>query len=76
MAGWHPLKRREFVRKLRALGFTGPERGTRHDFLVFRGRRQTVPSNPEFSVPQVKLLLRQVEAILGRKISAAEWTEL
>jgi hypothetical protein len=58
------------------LGFTGPERGTRHEFLLFRERRQTVPSNPEFSVPQVKLLLRQVEAILGRKISAEEWAEL
>src|SRR4051812_3521709 len=33
MAGWHPIKRRELVRKLRVLGFTGPYRGTRHEFL-------------------------------------------
>src|SRR5436190_22242514 len=35
MAGWRPLKRREFVRKLRALGFVGPYSGTRHQFMTF-----------------------------------------
>ncbi len=76
MPGWRPIKRREFVRKLRALGFSGPEHGTKHEFMIFRERRQTVPSNPEFSVPQVRMLLRQVEAIVGRKISAEEWAGL
>ena len=76
MAGWHPLKRSEFVRKLRALGFTGPHRGSRHEFLVFGQRRQTIPSNAGYSVPQLKMLLRQVEAIVGRKISADEWNGL
>lgn len=76
MAGWQPLKRREFVRRLRALGFTGPHRGTRHEFLVLGERRQTMPSNSDYSVPQVKMLLRQIEAILGRKISAEEWGAL
>ena len=76
MAGWHSLKRREFIRKLRALGFVGPYRGTRHDFLVFGPHRQTVPSNSDYSVPQVKMLLRQVETILGRKISLEKWDEL
>ena len=76
MAGWHPLKRREFIRKVRALGFAGPYRGTRHDFLVLGLHRQTVPSNSDYSIPQVKMLLRQVETILGRKISAEEWDEL
>ena len=76
MAGWHPLKRREFVRKLRALGFDGPHRGARHEFLVLGLRRQTIPFNADYSVPQLKMLLRQVEAILGRKISAEEWNGL
>jgi hypothetical protein len=76
MAGWHPLKRREFVRRLRELGFTGPHRGTRHEFLVFGQRRQTIPSNPNYSAPQVRMLVRQVEAILGRKISAEDWEKL
>jgi hypothetical protein len=73
MPGWHPIKRREFIRKLRVAGFAGPHRGTRHEFLVFGPHRQTIPSNADFSLPQLKMLMRQVEGILGRKISAQEW---
>jgi hypothetical protein len=53
MAGLHPLKRREFIRRLRALGFSGPVRGARHEFLIFGQKRQTIPSNAEFSVHKV-----------------------
>lgn len=76
MAGWHPLKRREFIRRLRALGFVGPYRGTRHEFLIHAQKRQTISSNADFSVPQVKMLLRQAEFVLGRKIGAEEWERL
>jgi hypothetical protein len=76
MAGWHPLKRREFIRRLRVLGFAGPLRGARHEFLIFGQKRQTVPSNAEFSVHQVKMLLRQVGAIMGRNITADEWEQI
>ena len=73
MAAWRPLKRREFVRKLRALGFDGPFSGTRHQFMILGQHRQTVPPNSEFSVPQIRMLLRQVESILGRKLTLDEW---
>jgi hypothetical protein len=76
MAGWYPTKRREFIRKLRVLGFEGPYRGTRHDFLVLGQHRQTIPSNSEYSVPQLKMLLRQVEAVLNRRITPGEWDAL
>jgi hypothetical protein len=76
MPGWKPIKRREFVRRLRALGFSGPIRGTRHEFVVFAQYRQTIPSNSEFSVPQLKMLLRQIEAIIGRPVSPDEWDAL
>ena len=76
MAAWRPVKRREFIRKLRALGFGGPYSGTRHQFLVLRQHRQTIPTNSEYSVPQLRMLLRQVESILGRKISLEEWDSL
>jgi hypothetical protein len=76
MAAWRPLKRREFVRKLRTLGFNGPFSGTRHQFLILGQHRQTIPSNSEFSVPQIRMLLRQVESILGRSISLDEWDSL
>ena len=76
MAAWRPLKRREFVRKLRGLGFDGPYSGTRHQFMILGQHRQTIPTNSEFSVPQVRMLLRQVESILGNSISLDEWDSL
>jgi len=61
---------------LRALGFSGPFSGTRHQFMVLGQHRQTIPNNPEYSVPQIRMLLRQVESILGRSISLEEWDSL
>ena len=76
MAAWRPLKRRDFIRKLRALGFDGPFSGTRHQFMIFGQHRQTIPINSEFSVPQLRMLLRQVDSILERSISLEEWSSL
>ena len=76
MAAWRPLKRRDFIRKLRGLNFDGPFSGTRHQFMILGQHRQTIPSNSEFSVPQIRMLVRQVEYILGRSISLDEWDSL
>jgi hypothetical protein len=76
MAAWQPLKRRDFIRKLRALGFDGPFSGTRHQFMVLSQHRQTIPTNSEYSVPQIRMLIRQVESILDRPISLDEWISL
>ncbi len=76
MAAWRPLKRRDFFRKLRALGFEGPYSGTRHQFMVFGQHRQTIPTNSEYSVPQIRMLVRQVESILDRPLSLDEWNSL
>jgi predicted RNA binding protein YcfA (HicA-like mRNA interferase family) len=76
MSAWKPIKRREFIHRLRALGFAGPYRGTRHEFLVYQEHRQTIPSNPEYSVPQLRLILRQVQSILDRPTTLDEWDAL
>lgn len=76
MSRWTPCKRREFIRRLRALGFDGPFSGTRHQFLVFGQNRLTIPSNEEYSVPQLRLMLHEAEGILGRDISQQEWQAL
>jgi hypothetical protein len=76
MAGWRPLKRRDFIRKLRKLGFDGPYSGTRHQFMILGQQRQTIPTNSEYSVPQVRMLLRQVESILERPITLDDWNSL
>jgi hypothetical protein len=38
--------------------------------------RQTIPTNSEYSGPQIRLLIRQVESILDRLISLEEWNLL
>jgi hypothetical protein len=76
MAGWRLLKRRDFIHKLRALGFDGPYSGTRHQFMVWGQHRQTIPTNSEYSVPQIRMLVRQVESILERTVSLDEWDSL
>ena len=76
MSRWTPCKRRIFIKKLRALGFDGPYAGGNHYFLVYAQQRLAIPSNPEYSVPQLRMMLREVEVILGRAIAAEEWEEL
>jgi len=76
MSRWQPCKRREFIRRLRKLDFDGPYSGTRHQFMVFEEYRLTIPSNTEYSVPQLHMMLNEVEGILGRAITADEWNKL
>jgi hypothetical protein len=47
---------------LRQLGFDGPFSGTRHQFVVFVQKRLAIPSNPEYSVPQLRMLIREARA--------------
>lgn len=76
MSRWTPCKRRDFIRKLRQLGFDGPFSGTRHQFMTLADHRLTIPSNHEYSVPQLRVMLREAEAILDRSIAWDEWTSL
>lgn len=76
MSRWQPCKRREFIRRLRKLDFDGPYSGTRHQFMVFEEYRLTIPSNTEYSVPQLRMMLNEVKEILGRSITADEWNKL
>jgi hypothetical protein len=76
LSRWIPCKRRDFINKTRRLGFDGPYSGTRHQFLVYRTARLSLPSNPEYSIPQLKMMLSEVEEIIGRIISADEWNSL
>ena len=76
MSQWSPCKRNEFIRKLRRLGFDGPYSGSKHQFLVYQNHRLTVPSNAEYSVPQLKMMLREAAEILGGEITADDWNNL
>ena len=76
MNRWTPCKRRDFVLRLRQLGFDGPFSGTKHHFLVYKQYRLAIPSNHEYSVPQLRLMIKEVEDILGHEITADEWSRL
>jgi hypothetical protein len=76
MSPWQPCKRRVFIKQLRKLGFEGPFSGTRHQFMVFGNYRLSIPSNAEFSVPQLRMMIREVESILGRTLDSDEWNRL
>lgn len=76
MSRWTPCKRGEFIRRLRKLGFDGPFSGTRHQFLILGQKRLAVRSNAEFSVPQLRMLISEVEGFLQRAISLEEWGSL
>jgi hypothetical protein len=76
MPKWTPCKRRDFIKKLRQLGFDGPYSGTRHQFMLFENHRLAIPSNAEYSVPQIRFMLKEVEGIIGRGISSDEWNRL
>lgn len=76
MGRWSPCKRRIFVQKLSRLGFGPPEPGGRHFYMRYGTYTLTIPNNPEYPVPQLKMLIREIEHILGRKISLVEWDML
>jgi len=76
MSRWLPCKRREFIKRLRKVGFDGPYSGARHQFMVYEEQRLAIPSNKEYSVPQLRMLLDEVVEITGRPITADEWHKL
>jgi len=76
MARWAPCKRKDFIAKLRKLGFGSPEPGGRHFYMRHGTFTLTLPSNTEYSVPQIKMLLNEIEVGIKRKISLEEWQKL
>ena len=76
MSRWTPCKRADFIRKLRQLGFDGPYAGTRHQFMIYSQKRLAIPSNAEYSVPQLRAMLQEVEIVLSREIPPETWVAL
>ena len=76
MSRWTPCKRSDFIRRLRHLGFDGPFIGTRHQFMVLSQKRLAIPSNAEYSVPQLRVMICEVEAIMQREVTPDQWNNL
>jgi predicted RNA binding protein YcfA (HicA-like mRNA interferase family) len=76
MPKWKPCKRRDFIKKLKRLGFASPEPGGSHFYMRYGTYTFTVPSNQEYSVLQVKTLLKEIEQGIKKEISLEEWESL
>ena len=76
MGKWKPCKRRDFIKKLKKFGFEPPEPGGRHFYMRYKTYTLTLPSNKEYSVPQVKMLLGEIERGINKKISLELWEKL
>jgi hypothetical protein len=44
--------------------------------MVYEEYRLSIPSNDEYSVPQLRMMIREFEEILERKITIEEWNSL
>ena len=76
MGRWTPCKRKDFIRKLKKLGFESPEPGGSHFYMRYGSFTFTLPNNAEYSVPQVKTLIKEVGLGIKKKISSEVWARL
>jgi hypothetical protein len=76
MGKWRPCKRKDFIKKLKKLGFGSPEPGGRHFYMRYGSYTFTLPSNKEYSVQQVKILIIEIEHGIGKNISIEDWEKL
>jgi hypothetical protein len=44
--------------------------------MLWGGHRLAIPSNTEYSVEQLRFMLREVEGLIGREVTADEWRRL
>jgi hypothetical protein len=44
--------------------------------MVYRNHRLALPSNLEYSIPQLRMMLKEVKNIIARQITIEEWNSL
>ena len=71
-----PCKRKDFIKKLVKLGFSNPEAGARHQIMRYESYKQVIPNNPEYSIPQVKRLLKQVKEKIRDEVGNKAWDKV
>lgn len=76
MSRWAPCSRRQFIVHLKKLGFTGEFHGTKHDYMFYNNHRLAIPNNDEYSVNELRMMIKEIELLIEHKISADEWNNL
>ena len=67
------MQTKRFHQRLKKFGFEAPEPGGSHFYMRHGTYTLTLPSNQEYSVPQLKMLLNEIEQGIKKKISLEEW---
>jgi hypothetical protein len=44
--------------------------------MIYQHHRLAIPSNAEYSVPQLRMLINEIGLIVERKLSVEEWNQL
>jgi len=44
--------------------------------MVYEGHRLVIPSNDEYSAGELRMMIAEVEIVLGRPVCSAEWSRL
>jgi hypothetical protein len=44
--------------------------------MIYQEYRLTIPSNDEYSVPQVRVMIREAEEIIEKQITLGQWNSL
>jgi predicted RNA binding protein YcfA (HicA-like mRNA interferase family) len=72
MPNLNPVSRREFVRKLKALGFEGPFPGGKHQWMRRAGLRITIPNLHRGAIDPglIRRILRQADVSVDEWVSA------
>ena len=66
-----PLSRKEVIRKFKALGYSGPFSGGRHQFMIKGAQKIRIP-NPHIADVDISLLK---EILRQAGVSSEEWEE-
>ena len=70
------MQEKRIYQKTKKFGFGPLEPGGRHFYMRHGTYTLTLPSNKEYSVPQIKMLLNEIEHGINREISLKEWENL
>ena len=76
MSRWVPCSRKEFIKRLKKLGFTCTFSGAKHKYMFYGHHRLAIPNNDEYSVNELRMMIKEIEILIGHKISADEWGNL
>lgn len=71
-----PIKRRELIDKLKALGFHGPYPGAKHEYMTLQSYDLRIPSYDEYDPKLHRIVFKEVCDLLERDISRDEWSKI